>query len=244
VRKGINRCGVPGHLRHRQAGRAPRGKTVLPSLACKYPTISDSVDADCDSPAGSSLDVDPSLFLPETVASQLSLLFHLPGGNMAIDVYLQIDGIKGESMDDTHKGWIECSTVSWGIHQPKSATASTGGGHTAERVEMANIVFRKEADLSSPILMQTCSMGKTIPKAEFEFMRADGQGKRIKYFEIDLENVLIGMVTPSIQPGAILIENIGLMFSKVKWQYTQQKIGGGSGGNTAGSWNLSTNAIS
>jgi type VI protein secretion system component Hcp len=26
---------------------------------------------------------------------------------MAIDAYLQIDGIKGESMDDKHKEWID-----------------------------------------------------------------------------------------------------------------------------------------
>lgn len=26
---------------------------------------------------------------------------------MAIDVYLHIDGIKGESQDDKHKDWIE-----------------------------------------------------------------------------------------------------------------------------------------
>ena len=43
---------------------------------------------------------------------------------MAIDVYLQIDGIKGESADDKHKDWIECKSVNWGVTQPKSATAS------------------------------------------------------------------------------------------------------------------------
>ena len=48
---------------------------------------------------------------------------------MAIDVYLQIDGIKGESQDDRHKDWIECTSVNWGVSQPRSATASTGGGH-------------------------------------------------------------------------------------------------------------------
>lgn len=37
---------------------------------------------------------------------------------MAIDVYLQIDGIKGESTDDKHKDWIECLSVHWGIVQP------------------------------------------------------------------------------------------------------------------------------
>lgn len=54
---------------------------------------------------------------------------------MAIDVYLQIDGIKGESTDSTHEGWIELTSAQWGVTQPKSATASTGGGHTAERCE-------------------------------------------------------------------------------------------------------------
>ncbi|MET3134043.1 type VI secretion system secreted protein Hcp [Oxalobacteraceae bacterium GrIS 1.11] len=162
---------------------------------------------------------------------------------MAIDVYLQIEGIKGESSDDKHKEWIECSSVHWGISQPKSATASTGGGHTAERAELQDILFSKLADMSTPILLQTCAAGKTIPKAKFEFLRADGQGDRIKYFEIELENVLIGMISPGINAGDILSENVSLKFSKVKWKYTQQKIGGGAGGNTAGGWDLSANKI-
>jgi type VI secretion system secreted protein Hcp len=153
---------------------------------------------------------------------------------MAIDVYLQIDGIKGESTDDKHKDWIECKSVSWGVSQPKSATASTGGGHTAERCEHTE---------STPVLLQTCSSGKTIPKAKFEFMRADGQGERIKYFEIEIENVLIGEVSPMVSEGDILTESVGLKFSKIKWKYTQQKVTGGSGGNTSGGWDLSTNKI-
>ena len=162
---------------------------------------------------------------------------------MAIDVYLQIDGIKGESQDDKHKEWIECASVNWGLCQPRSATASTGGGHTAERAELQDITFSKVADLSSPILMQHCAMGKTIPKAKFEFMRADGQGIPIKYFEIELENVLVGAINPGIEAGSILEENVSLKFSKVKWRYTQQKISGGSGGSTAGGWDLAANKV-
>jgi type VI secretion system secreted protein Hcp len=162
---------------------------------------------------------------------------------MAIDVYLQIDGIKGESNDDRHKDWIECTSVHWGIVQPKSATSSTAGGHTAERAELQEITIDKLADLSSPILMQTCAAGKTIPKAKLEFMRADGQGERVKYFEIELENVLIGAIAPGIVPGDIMKEHLGMKFSRVRWKYTQQKIGGGSGGNTSGGWDLSSNRI-
>jgi type VI secretion system secreted protein Hcp len=162
---------------------------------------------------------------------------------MAIDVYLQIDGIKGESADDRHQSWIECTSAVWSVVQPKSATASTGGGHTAERCEHGNVVISKLADLSSPLLLQTCSSGRTIPKAKFELMRADGQGERIKYFEIELENVLIGAVVPSVVSGQVLSEFVSLKYSKVKWKYVQQKVMGGMGGNTAGGWDLSTNKI-
>ena len=54
------------------------------------------------------------------------------GGIMAVDAYLNIDGIKGESADSAHPGWIEITSASWGVTQPRSATASTAGGHTAE----------------------------------------------------------------------------------------------------------------
>ena len=160
---------------------------------------------------------------------------------MATDVYLHIDGIKGESQDSAHQGWIEITSAQWGVMQPRSATASTGGGHTAERCEHRTLALSKLADLSSPLLMQTCSMGKTIPKAKLEFMRADGDGHRVKYYEVELENVMIANVEQMIHDGSILHDEIGLRFSKVKWKYTQQKIGGGGSGNTSGGWDLACN---
>lgn len=162
---------------------------------------------------------------------------------MAIDVYLSLDGIKGESTDSVHAGWIEVTSAQMGVRQPKSATASTGGGHTAERCEHKSIALTKLADLSSPILMQTCSAGKTIPKARLEFMRADGNGTPIKYYEVELENVLIGSMDQVVHEGSGLHDSFTLKFSKVKWKYTYQKIGGGSGGNTHGGWDLATNRI-
>lgn len=162
---------------------------------------------------------------------------------MAIDVYLQIDGIKGESADSAHQGWIEITSAHWGVTQPKSATASTGGGHTAERCEHRTLSLTKVADLASPILMQTCSMGRTIGKAKLEFMRADGLGMPVKYYEVELENVLISHMDQVADEGNILNDSFGLRFAKVRWKYTQQKIGGGAGGNTAGGWDLSINRI-
>ncbi|MET3133586.1 type VI secretion system secreted protein Hcp [Oxalobacteraceae bacterium GrIS 1.11] len=160
---------------------------------------------------------------------------------MALDTYLQIDGIKGESTDSAHQGWIELSSASWGVFQPMSATASTGGGHTAERCEHRTLSLTKLADMASPILMQHCSMGKTIPKAKLEFMRADSQGNPVKYYEVELENVVIASMDQAVHEGHILQDAVGLRFSKVKWKYSQQKIAGGMGGSTVGGWDLATN---
>ncbi|MES2153118.1 MAG: type VI secretion system tube protein Hcp [Pseudomonadota bacterium] len=150
---------------------------------------------------------------------------------MAIDAFLQIDGIKGESADSSHQTWIELTSAHWGVAQPASTTAATAGGHTAGRCEHRTLSFYKLTDLASPVLMQTCSMGKTIPKSKLEFMRADGDGKPVKYYEIELENIMIASMEQVISEGSILCDSIGLKFSKVKWKYTQQKIGGGTCGS-------------
>jgi type VI secretion system secreted protein Hcp len=162
---------------------------------------------------------------------------------MAIDVYLQLDGIKGESADHLHPGWIECQSVHWSITQPRSATASTAGGHTAERAELSEVAIHKIADLASPILAQHCAMGRTIPKAKIEMMRADGNGEPVKYYEVELENVMVAHVAQGVAGGDGMTESLGLKFSKVKWKYCQQKIAGGAGGNTAGDWDLATNRV-
>lgn len=74
-------------------------------------------------------------------------------------------------------------------------------------------------------------------------LRADGDGKPIKYFEIQLENVLIGGVAPSLVAGTTLSEHVSLKFSKIKWLYTQQGIAGGVRGSTAGGWDLAANKV-
>lgn len=162
---------------------------------------------------------------------------------MAIDVYLQLKGIKGESADAGHKDWIECVMASWMVTQPQSASSSSSGGHTAERCHHTGIDLRKVTDISTPLLLQHCAMGKTIPSALLEFYRADGAGDRVKYMAVELTNILISDVAPSISEGALMSEHVTLRYSKVRWQYTQQKIGGGSKGLIVGGWDLATNRI-
>lgn len=108
---------------------------------------------------------------------------------------------------------------------------------------MSNIRFDKLADLASPILLQTCATGKTIPKAVFAFMRADGDGKPIPYFRIELENVMISDVSPDSAAGGTISEHVQLAYSKIKWTYTRQSIKGGAQGSTAGGRDMAGNKV-
>lgn len=162
---------------------------------------------------------------------------------MANDVYLKIEGINGESTDDKHKDWIEVSNVLYAIHQPRAQALSTAGGHTSGRAELYPLSFTKLADIASPVLLQTCAAGKTIAKAVFEFMRADGDGKPIPYFKIELENLMISNINPDSGDGGIISERVHLAYSKIKWNYTRQSIRGGIQGNTSGGWDCSANKV-
>jgi type VI secretion system secreted protein Hcp len=158
---------------------------------------------------------------------------------MAADTYLFIEGIKGESNDARHKDWMECKHVDWGVHQPASAV-DAACGRAVGRCHHDTIVLLKDVDLASPILLQTCCMGKTLPKARIEFMRANGSVP-FTYFVIELENVLIGEVAPEVSEGQIMQEFVSLAFSSIKWNYARQSIAGAALGHTMGGWNLATN---
>jgi type VI protein secretion system component Hcp len=42
-----------------------------------------------------------------------------------------------------------------------------------------------------------------------------GDGRRVKYYEVELENMLVGYVAPSVAPGSGMSENVNLKFSRV-----------------------------
>lgn len=46
---------------------------------------------------------------------------------MAVDMFMKIDGVDGESTDDAHKKWIELLSYSHGVSQPTSGASGTGG---------------------------------------------------------------------------------------------------------------------
>jgi len=158
------------------------------------------------------------------------------------DLYMQIDGLKGECTDSDHKDWIELLSYNHSISQPASATATSAGGGTTARCQHSDFSITKYIDLASPKLYEMCSSGKHIKSVNIEMMRASGD-KRVKYMEVKMEQVVISHVAPA-GGSDFPSEAVSFNYGTIKWTYTQQKrTDGTAGGNTTGGWSLVDNKV-
>lgn len=175
---------------------------------------------------------------------------------MAVDAHINIDGIPGEGSDAVYKGWIEVLSFSWGASNPTSATASSAGGGTTERVTINDLTITKHIDKATPKIHEALSKGTHIPTVTLSLNRA-GVSK-VQYYEVKMEQVIISQAVQQAvsmgsrgatdvktkTPDNLPVEQVQFNFGKIKWTYTQQKRADGSGGgNVTGGWDLTANQI-
>ena len=147
--------------------------------------------------------------------------------------------IKGESQDKGHSEWVEVSSWNHQIVQPKSATASSAGGHTSERCEHGEMVFTKDYDLASVSLWEACSAGYAYD-VKIVFCRANGTD-RVEYLTIDLTNAIVSRTGLTVPAEGLPVETFALKYSKVAWAHVGSKADGTKTGSTPASWNLANN---
>jgi type VI secretion system secreted protein Hcp len=156
---------------------------------------------------------------------------------MAVDMFLKLDGIKGESADHKHKDEIHIESFSWGMSQ--TGAHGSGGGGGAGKVSVHDISITKFVDKSSPALMLACCNGKHI-KDGLITVRKAGE-KPLEYLKIKLVDILISGVQNAGHGGDQLTENVTINFAKFHVEYQEQKADGtGSPGGEMG-WDVKAN---
>ena len=162
---------------------------------------------------------------------------------MAIDMFLKLSTIPGESQDDKHKDWIEVLSFSFGASQSSAGERSTGGAASSQRVSMQDFSIVKQLDKASPKLFLACCKGEHIPEVKLELCRATGD--KSKYMEYKMTDVLIS----SFRKGAasqggegLPMEEVAFNFGKIEWTYTatDHKTGKPSG-DVKANWDLVAN---
>lgn len=157
---------------------------------------------------------------------------------MAVDMILELDGIKGESQDAKHKDKIDVIAWSWGASQ--AASGHSGGGSGSGKVNVQDISLTKYIDKSSPTLMLKVCKGEHIKKGKLIVRKAGGQA--IEYVVLEMEDILVAAISTGGSGGEDrLTENLTLNFSKFNWKYTEQTSKGAKGPETECKWNIKTN---
>jgi type VI secretion system secreted protein Hcp len=158
---------------------------------------------------------------------------------MAVDMFLKLDGIKGESVDSKHKDEIAVLAWSWGMSN--SGSAHLGGGAGSGKVNVQDLSLTKYIDVSTPDLMLSSCNGKHIAKAQLTVRKAGENA--LEYLIIKLEDILVASVSTGGSGGEDrLTENVTLNFAKVDVEYTQQDSKGGAGAKPKMGWDIPANA--
>ena len=158
---------------------------------------------------------------------------------MAMDMFIKIGDLKGESRDKTHKEEIDVLAWSWGVSN--SGSAHVGGGAGAGKANVQDLSFTKYIDKCSPSLMLACCKGSHYAEAKLIVRKAGG--KPLEYLTVTMTEVLISAVSTGGSGGEDrLTENVTLNFGKFEFEYTPQKADGTGGTAVPFKFNIAENA--
>ena len=160
---------------------------------------------------------------------------------MAVDMFIKIGALKGESKDHKHKEEIDVLAWSWSMSN--SGSAHVGGGAGSGKVNVNDLSFTHYIDKTSTELMLAACNGKHFPDALLTVRKA-GE-KPVEYLKIKMTDVLITSVSTGGSGGEDrLTENVSLNFAKVGVDYTPQKQDGSEDKTLTMGWDISANVKS
>jgi type VI secretion system secreted protein Hcp len=157
----------------------------------------------------------------------------------AVDFFLKIEGIDGESGDKTFKNAIDLESWSFGATNSGSMAHAGGGG--AGKVKFADFHFVMKVNKSSPKLMLACASGEHIKKAVLTCRKA-GKDQQ-EYLKFTFSDCIVssfqqgGSSTGEIVPQ----DQISLNFAKIEQEYKAQKPDGTLDGAIKAGWDLKQN---
>jgi type VI secretion system secreted protein Hcp len=157
----------------------------------------------------------------------------------AVDYFLKIDGIPGESKDTKHPGEVDVLAWSWG--ETATAPSGPGGGGGAGKVTIQDLNFTSRISKASPQLMLACASGKHIKSA---VLTARGGGKaQAEFLIVTLEDVLVSshQTAGGGEDRHGPLESVALNFSRIQVEYRETNPDGTLGTPVKFGWDVNQN---
>jgi type VI secretion system secreted protein Hcp len=159
---------------------------------------------------------------------------------MAVDMFLKIDGIPGESTDAKFDKELVLESFSWGETNTGAHTA--GGGAGAGKVSMQDFHFTAKGSIATPKLMFACASGQHIKDAVMSVRRATEQKEgSLVFLTYSFQGVVITSVQEAGDTSGIPLDSVSFAFEKIDVMWKPQTASGAVGTPVEFAWNLKAN---
>ena len=149
----------------------------------------------------------------------------------AVDVFLRIDEIKGDSADGKHPEQIEIESFSWLGDAMAASGTGTGGG----RPRFSDLRFVSRVNKASPLLMDRLARGVQIPNADLGVRRGFDTPD---FYTVDLNQVQVSSYRVTTASDGTPLEEFTLSFGSAALSYRPQDAKGGLGLPVTAQWTV------
>jgi type VI secretion system secreted protein Hcp len=154
------------------------------------------------------------------------------------DVFLDLDGIQGDSTDAKHKNQIDILTYTQSFKNTTAASTGAGGG--AGKVTCGDITVMKNIDKSSPLLIKAVTSGQHIKTGVLTFRSVGAQ--EINYYVVSLKDVVITEIDQTDQNNpARIFEKVTFSATDFTFKFTPQTASGKAGTPVSFEFNCAAN---
>jgi len=160
---------------------------------------------------------------------------------MAVDSFLELESVKGETLDKVYKGKNAIDVLSWGWGVSNTGTFHHGSGGGAGKANFNDLSVTKYVDKATADLMMFCANGKHIPKGVLTLRKAGDNP--LEYLKITMTQILVSSYATGGAAGdERTTETVTLNFAKVKVEYFMQNAQGGKDAGGQMAWDIAGNA--
>ena len=153
----------------------------------------------------------------------------------AVDAFLKLEGIPGDSTDAKHKDEIEVESFSFGLSNTGRTAAGGGGG--AGKVTFQDFHFTAATSKASPNLFLACANGHHIKQGTLTVRKAGREEQ--EFLKYELTDVMVSSYQDTLVNDGTNEETFTLNFAKVVTSYSSTEPTGILARPVIATWDLS-----
>jgi len=128
-------------------------------------------------------------------------------------IYMQYDGIQGDTTDSGFEKWVTLESFQWGIGRGITTPIGSVANREASQPSISEVMVTKQLDIASNKLFQAATTDQKGKTVKIAFTRTGSGGD--KFLEYTFDNTLVSGYHIS-SSGERPVESLSLNFTKVQ----------------------------